>query len=113
MHDSRQIHEPDWKLFRKLHPIMLERFCTRVLGEVDRIASDTALSNHQRFLALNRLIRERSEEMAACFDDMSRSMAVTLLARLRFHDVLSDDELAQFGEETRHAIQTLVSVWRG
>jgi hypothetical protein len=50
--------------------------------------------------------------MADSFDDMRRSMALTLLTRLRFHDVLADDELAQFSQETRDVIQTLVSVWR-
>ena len=28
---SREISEADWKLFRQLHPLALERFCERVL----------------------------------------------------------------------------------
>jgi hypothetical protein len=30
------IHESDWRVFRRLHSIALERFCTRVLEEVRR-----------------------------------------------------------------------------
>jgi len=108
-----QIAEPDWKLFRKLHPIMLDRFCRRILDEVEEITDNLALSNHQRFLAPNELIRGRSAEMSDSFDDMRRSMAITLLARIRFHDLLTDDELAQFSQETQSAIETLVSIWGG
>jgi|SRR6516164_5676857 hypothetical protein len=106
------IAEPDWKLFRRLHPIMLDRFCQRVLDEVDTIVHDAALTNHQRFVAINRLIRQRSDEIEDSSDDMRRTMAITLLSRFRFHGVLTDDELAQFSEQTRSAIETLVSIWR-
>jgi hypothetical protein len=32
----RQISEADWKLFRQLHALALERFCEGVLSEVGR-----------------------------------------------------------------------------
>ena len=32
---QRTITEPDWKVFRQLHPVALDRFCQRVLAEVD------------------------------------------------------------------------------
>jgi hypothetical protein len=106
------IPETDWKLFRKLHPIMLERFSRRVLDEINSIALNPTLTNHKRFVAINQLVRGRSEEMADSFDDMRRTMAVTLLARLRFHGILTDEELVQFSQETRRPIETLVSIWR-
>ena len=31
---QRTISESDWKLFRQLHALALERFCERVLSEV-------------------------------------------------------------------------------
>jgi hypothetical protein len=36
-----EIGEPDWKLFRQLHPIARERFCERVLSELGPLASKT------------------------------------------------------------------------
>ena len=38
------ISEPDWKVLRRVHPLALERFCGRVLGEVERIMHNVALS---------------------------------------------------------------------
>ncbi len=36
------ISEPDWKLYRQLHPIALERFCQRVLSDLERLAKMVA-----------------------------------------------------------------------
>jgi hypothetical protein len=33
------IHESDWRVFRRLHSIALERFCKRVLEEVRETAA--------------------------------------------------------------------------
>ena len=53
---SRAISEPDWKLFRQLQPLALERFCQRVLEEVGRLAADTGKTSHERYLAVLKLI---------------------------------------------------------
>ena len=34
---ERGINESDWKLFRQLQPLALDRFCQRVLAEVSRL----------------------------------------------------------------------------
>jgi len=31
---SLDIKESDWKLFRRLHPVALERFCKQVIEEI-------------------------------------------------------------------------------
>ena len=31
------ISESDWKMFRKLAPILLDRFCERTLGEIETV----------------------------------------------------------------------------
>ena len=46
----RDIKESDWKVFKPLREIALERFCERVLDEVARINLDTGTSKHQRYL---------------------------------------------------------------
>ena len=46
------INESDWKLFRQLQPLALDRFCQRVLTEVRRLTADTDTSNHERYLAM-------------------------------------------------------------
>jgi hypothetical protein len=56
---GREISQADWKLFRQLHPIALERFCARVLSDVGRLVSDTDKSAHERYLAVFELVRRR------------------------------------------------------
>ena len=42
----REIGQPDWKLYRQLHPVALERFCQRVLSDIERPAKDSAKTSH-------------------------------------------------------------------
>jgi hypothetical protein len=107
------ILESDWKHFRQLYPVALERFCQRVLSEVGRLAADTGKSSHERYLAVCKLIKRRDKELADAFDDLRRSTAVHQLATLQFHELLTDEELARFSPETRAAMQCWVEIWRG
>ena len=38
----RDIKESDWKVFKRLRELALERFCERILGEIAGISSDGA-----------------------------------------------------------------------
>lgn len=77
---SRDLPEPDWKAFRKLREIALERFCERVLGEIGTIASIGETSYHERYLKIYRLIDQRDDELARAFSDPRRSRAILQLA---------------------------------
>ena len=46
----REIKEPDWKILRQLHKVALERFCERILREVERVNSDHSKSFHEKYL---------------------------------------------------------------
>jgi hypothetical protein len=104
-----QISESDWKRFRHLHPLALERFCGHVLSEVGRLAADTTKSAHERYLAVFKLLREKDKELADTFDDMRRSTAWRQLALIRALGLVTDEEFSQFSAETRDAVQ----VWLG
>ena len=47
---AREIKESDWKLFRQLHGIALERFSQRVLEEVRLAATDAKDGYHGCYL---------------------------------------------------------------
>ncbi len=87
----REIKEPDWKVLRRVHPLALERFCERVLAEIDRVLRDGA-TNH----------------MARLFDNPRRSHALTMLAQTRSQGLLTEDEFSSLSPETRGAIQMLL-----
>ncbi len=99
-----QISESDWKLLRRLQPIALDRFCEAVLSEVARLASGSAKDNHARYLKLFKLIQERDEELGEAFNDVKRSIAYLKLAHMRSLGLITDEEFADFSEETRGAV---------
>jgi hypothetical protein len=102
---AHDIKESDWKLFRSLRAIALERFCRRVLDDIASIASDTGKSAHQRYLEIYRLVRERDKELAFAFNDVRRSTAIMQLGVIASHDFLTAEELAQFSPDVRGALE--------
>jgi hypothetical protein len=109
---EREIHERDWKLFRQLQPIALDRFCERVLAEVTRLAADPKTSNHDRYLAVFKLLQRRDEELADAFNGPRRSTALIQLARIHFQELLTEEEFVRFSPETRASVQGLLEMWR-
>jgi hypothetical protein len=93
--------EVDWKHLRALHPVALDRYCARIVEESAAIVADSAVSPHERYLRLYRLIRERDSSISTAFDDLRRSTAVRRLASMIELDLLSSDELNGFTPQTR------------
>jgi hypothetical protein len=108
---ERRISEADWKRFRRLQPVALERFCHGVLSEVGGIASDNTKGSHKRYLEVFKLMRERDDELGAAFNDTRRSTAFVQLARMQSLGLLTDEELAGFSAETRGAVALFLEMW--
>jgi hypothetical protein len=102
------IAEADWKTLRRVHRLALERYCERVLAEIERLTHNSAQSSHQRYLDIFKIIEQRNREMASIFDDPKRSNALTMLARMRSDGLLTDDEFSILGQETRSTIELLL-----
>lgn len=98
---SRQISERDWKYFSRLRPVALERFCGRVLGEVERVIARSETGSHERYLEVYALTRRRDKELAVAFNDPRRSTALMQLLAILSHGLLTDEEIAGFGDERR------------
>jgi hypothetical protein len=106
----REIKESDWKLFRRLHTVALERFCQRAIEEINQATSKTTENFHERYLEVFHLIMDRNEEMARAFDDMRRSMAFILLANIKESQLLTDEEFLEFSSEAREAIEAILEI---
>ena len=104
----RGIKESDWKVLRRLHPLALERFCERVLAEIERVEHDDALSFHQRYLNIFKIVERRDREMGRIFDDLKRSKALTMLAQMHYNGLLTENEFSSLSPETRSAIGLLL-----
>ena len=103
----REIKESDWKILRQLHSRALERFCKQILLEVEQINSDSTKSFHQKYLAIYEIMQRRNKEIAQIFDDLRRSTALTQLAAMKAHGLLSEDEFSRFSQETQKLVAPL------
>lgn len=105
------IRESDWKRFMVLRQIALERFCERVLLDIGRIGADAGKSQHERYLDIYRLIRDRDKELGRAFNDLSRSKAVIQIVQIRSFGLLTEEEFAEFSEELRNIVETYLSAF--
>jgi hypothetical protein len=107
VHTSPDIQESDWKLFRELHPVAVNRYCQRFLEDVGRVVADGSKTPHDRYGEIYSLVRQATKELARAFDDKRRSTAVVQLAIIHSHGLVTEDELSRFSSETREAITQL------
>jgi hypothetical protein len=89
-----EILESDWKIFKRLRPVALDRFCERVLGDIARISADAGQSRHRRYLEIFKLIEARDRQIVEIFDHLRRSTAIQQLLQFRSHQLLSAEELS-------------------
>jgi hypothetical protein len=104
-----EIKESDWKVFRRLHSIALERYCQRVLEEV-RVAAECDADYHDCYRKVYRLIRNRDRTLASAFDDPRRSTALLLLANIIAERLLTEEELKQFSRDTQQYIEGITEL---
>jgi hypothetical protein len=101
---NRTIPESDWKLFRELHPIALNRFCDQILTDIADVAGDTKATPHKRYLRIHQIVQQRDQKMAEVFDDPRRSTAIMKLRLICSHGFITEVETERFTQETRDAI---------
>ncbi|MEO6392269.1 MAG: peptide ABC transporter substrate-binding protein [Pyrinomonadaceae bacterium] len=107
-----EITEKDWKLFRRLHEVALERFCKRILEEVQDLAGSSTGSCHDRYLRVYQLMKTRDKAIAAAFNDLRRSTAFIALAIIVNTGFLTEAELDQFSSEARQIVDVYLDIKR-
>jgi hypothetical protein len=99
--------ESDWKVFREVQKLALERFCQRALDEVQAILRDGSRSHHERYLDVFRRLQRRDEELAHAFNDPRRSRMIIQLVAIHAYGLLEPEELGRFSERTRASVESL------
>jgi len=97
--------ESDWKVVRKLHDIARERFCQRVLADIERINAVAVQKAHTRYLEIFKLIEEQDKEIEWIFNDLTRSNALEHLFAIRSRGLLSEAEFDLLSQETRDQVK--------
>ena len=105
---TREIAESDWKFFRQLHPVALERFCERILNEIESANTDDAKSFHQRYLDIYQIIEHRDKELVDAFNDLRRSTALMQIVTIYSRGLLTETELKGFSQEVLNVIKLLL-----
>jgi hypothetical protein len=102
-----RMQEWEWKKLRKLKEMALDRLCGRALAEVEDLLARPGPGDHERFLQLFRHIADRNADIAEAFDDLRRATADHRLAAMRALELIGDDELAEFSDQTRDGVEFL------
>jgi hypothetical protein len=110
---SPDIPEGDWKVFRQLREVALERFCERVLQEIGKAVSATAGKSHDRYLEIYRLVEQRDIQLGNAFDAPRRSQAIMQISAIHTLGLLTPDELARFSEATQDRVKSLSGLVHG
>jgi hypothetical protein len=97
--------ESDWRTFRELRAVALDRFCRRVLEQIEAMIRDGSLSQHERYLKVFRFLRDRDDELEQAFNPPRRSSMIEQLAAIHKCRLLTPDELVT--ARTRETIEWL------
>jgi hypothetical protein len=101
---SYGIPESDWKIFRELRPIWLQRYCTRVNQQLIKKLTDPRRTEHERYLDAYKFIHQKDKELGDAFNDFRRSTAVMQIHIINRLGVIEKQELSRFSESTRRFI---------
>ncbi len=63
---------------------------------------------HERYLSIFKLIQDRDKQIALAFDGLSRSNALFKLTEMRRENLLTDQEFAEFSDETQRIVSRML-----
>jgi hypothetical protein len=107
---TRTIPEADWKIYRELNPLALQRLCERILAEVRAETQKPGKTAHEKYLSVFNLVKRRDRDIARAFDDFRRSTALTQIGILHQMGLLTIEELNRFSPETRQILALFASI---
>ncbi len=104
----RKVPEADWREFRKLREVALEKLSGQILDDVVRVCTDHSGSAHDRYLEVWRILRNRDRDMAGAFDSLSRSRMIQHLAAMIALGLLEVGDLEHMSHDTQELIRLLM-----
>ena len=108
-----QIKESDWKVFKELRPLALQRYCEKVMGDVNEIIRDSDKDAYDRYSKMYKIVRDGDKKLADMFDGFSRSRAFTQLLMYYEQGLLNEEEIDQLSDETRERIRATLKLLKG
>jgi hypothetical protein len=99
-----EIPERDWKRWRELQKIALERYCMKILNGLTKFKSgkDTA---HDRYLKLWKFLHKHDRIIGTVFNNPRRSTAYIQMHSALTEGIITRDELKEMSEQTQERIE--------
>lgn len=91
--------ESDWKIFKEIKEIALERYCSSILSESKKVILKEQEHSHERFLYLYTLLQNRNKHLALMFDGQSRSKAWLQLIAIRKEGLVDDATINKLSDD--------------
>ena len=106
-----QVIEKDRKLFRKLLPGWQEAYMERLTKEyIELLNSDRQASD--KFWELDKRIKQDKRCTGVLARDVKRSNMFQLIINLIYEEAISEDDLNEFSEDLRDAVNTRLEIDR-
>ena len=94
----------DWRHFKHVRELALERLCKRILDDVAANAADSSQTYHERYLKIYKMVQDYDDDIAMGFNEFSRSRMLQQTIFLRSRDLISDDEMSGFSDGVRKSV---------
>ncbi len=104
----KQILEQDWKLFRKIHQLAVERFSKETLSQINQIIISKEIgSEHEKYHLIYDYIHDRNKMLEDFFDDLRRSTATIQILGIYNLGLIKPEEFNEFSDEIKNYVRLL------
>lgn len=105
------IPERDWKKLRAIKYDLLDIACDRILNKIKILINNKKTGeNHKTYLKLLKLIKREDKKIGIMFDDPKRSNTIQQMVELVNNNLITDEILEEFSEETRERIKVIIKI---
>lgn len=109
MSHSDHLSEADWKHYHRLTPLLLRRYCERVLADAARVATDKTREDAlERYQGLFRFLHERDEFLETGGIAHARSRAVVAIFDCRWRGLFTEEEYSKFTDDLRESVDEMI-----
>jgi hypothetical protein len=102
------IREADWKIFKELHGIAMERFFQRAVAGLALKAGNDRNTNRTRFWDVHEQVAADARAAAEMFDGSRRSRAMWMLLRWRAEGLIKEEEMGRFSIELQESVKSVL-----
>jgi hypothetical protein len=105
-----KIPEPDWKVFKRQHLVLHERFVEAELETLRGLFENREMSPISRFEALADAFKKSRKRESDLFDDYRRSTAVLHILKWLDAGLLTEKEFLEYGAEVQDRLNKFLEL---